>query len=88
MAPLLSVSLPDTQVISSVSDNTLRVWDSQTGAEVQRLVGHQAQVHILEAHPFDPRLAMSASYDGTTRLWNLYTGENLARCGASRSHRR
>ena len=77
------IRLHAAQVISSVSDYTLRVWDSQTGAEVQRLVGHQAQIHILEAHPFDHRLAMSASYDGTTRLWNLYTGANLARSAAA-----
>jgi WD40 repeat protein len=67
------------QIISSVSDHTIRVWDSHTGLEVQRLVGHEAQVHILECHPLDHRLAMSASYDGTTRLWNLYTGQPLAR---------
>jgi WD40 repeat protein len=67
------------QVISSVSDHTIRVWDTHTGLEVQRLVGHEAQVHILECHPLDHRLAMSASYDGTTRLWNLYTGQALAR---------
>lgn len=69
------------QVISSVSDHTIRVWDSHTGLEVQRLVGHEAQVHILECHPVDHRLAMSASYDGTTKLWNLYTGQALARYG-------
>ena len=62
-----------------MSDHTIRVWDSHTGLEVQRLVGHEAQVHILECHPLDHRLAMSASYDGTTRLWNLYTGQALAR---------
>lgn len=67
------------QVISSVSDHTIRVWDAQAGVEVQRLVGHQAQVHILECHPFDHKLAMSASYDGTTKLWNLHTGQLLTR---------
>ena len=67
------------QVLSSVSDHTIRVWDAQGGVEVQRLVGHQAQVHILECHPFHHQLAMSASYDGTTKLWNLHTGQLLAR---------
>lgn len=67
------------QVISSVSDHTIRVWNAQSGAEVQRLVGHQAQVHILECHPFDHKLAMSASYDGATKLWNLHTGQLLTR---------
>ena len=67
------------QVISSVSDHTIRVWDAQSGQEVQRLVGHQAPVHILECHPLHHRLAMSASYDGTTRLWNLQTGTMLHR---------
>ena len=68
-----------TQVISSVSDHTIRVWDAHLGVEVQRLVGHQAQVHILECHPQDHKLAMSASYDGTTKLWNLHTGQLLTR---------
>ena len=67
------------QVISSVSDHTIRVWDAHSGQEVQRLVGHQAPVHILECHPLHHRLAMSASYDGTTRLWNLQTGTMLHR---------
>ncbi|KAL0034434.1 hypothetical protein WJX79_002167 [Trebouxia sp. C0005] len=74
----LAWSHDDMLVISSVSDHTIRVWDTHTGLEVQRLVGHEAQVHILECHPLDHRLAMSASYDGTTRLWNLYTGQALA----------
>ncbi|KAL0024726.1 hypothetical protein WJX77_011758 [Trebouxia sp. C0004] len=74
----LAWSHDDMLVISSVSDHTIRVWDTHTGVEVQRLVGHEAQVHILECHPVDHRLAMSASYDGTTRLWNLYTGQALA----------
>lgn len=68
-----------TQVLSSVSDHTIRVWDAHSGLEVQRLVGHQAQVHILECHPLDHKLAMSASYDGTTKLWNLHTGQLLTR---------
>ncbi|KAL3137809.1 hypothetical protein ABBQ38_005065 [Trebouxia sp. C0009 RCD-2024] len=73
----LAWSCDDMLVLSSVSDHTIRVWDAQAGVEVQRLVGHQAQVHILECHPFNHKLAMSASYDGTTKLWNLHTGQLL-----------
>lgn len=67
------------QVVSSVSDHTIRVWSAQTGQETQRLMGHQAPVHILECHPLHHHLLMSASYDGTIRLWNLHTGKMLRR---------
>ena len=76
---VLVLTMTVLQVVSSVSDHTIRVWDAETGQEVQRLVGHQAPVHILECHPLHHRLAMSASYDGTTRLWNLQTGKMLHR---------
>jgi WD40 repeat protein len=36
-------------------------------------------VHILECHPTDPALALSASYDGTLALWDTGSGAVLRR---------
>ena len=33
-----------------------------------------AQVHVLEAHPCDPRLLLSAGYDGQLLLWDVLRG--------------
>ena len=45
----------------------------------QRLVGHTAQIHILEGHPHDHRLAMSAAYDGKAFVWDIASGMALNR---------
>jgi hypothetical protein len=34
---------------------------------------------VLEAHPRDPRLLMSAGHDGNVILWNILTGKMLKR---------
>ena len=38
-----------------------------------------AQVHVLEAHPSDPRLLLSAGYDGQLLLWDVLTGAQVKR---------
>lgn len=35
---------------------------------------------MLECHPFDPRLCLSAGYDGFTILWDIEKGTQLVRC--------
>lgn len=39
------------------------------------------RTHVLECHPLDPCLVMSAGYDGQTIVWDLVEGQALARCG-------
>ena len=68
------------QVLAAISDNTVAVWDAHRGDLSQRLHGHTSRAHVLECHPTDPRLAMSAGYDGQTIVWDLVEGEPLARC--------
>ena len=38
------------------------------------------QLHVLEAHPFFTRLAMSAGYDGQIMLYDIEEGHILKRC--------
>ncbi|KAK9829398.1 hypothetical protein WJX72_005590 [[Myrmecia] bisecta] len=70
-------STDDSKILAAVTDHSIWVWDAFSGEVSQRLVGHAASVHILECHPTDHRLAMSASYDGLTIVWNIVTGVML-----------
>ncbi len=67
------------QVLAAISDNTVAVWDAHSGDLMQRLRGHTSGAHVLECHPIDPRLAMTAGYDGQTIVWDLLEGQPLAR---------
>ena len=67
------------QVLAAISDDTIAVWDAHSGELEQRLRGHTFRTHVLECHPLDPRLAMSAGYDGQTIVWDLDEGRALAR---------
>ena len=69
------------QVIASVTDNSLRVWEARHGGPQHTLCGHQADAYILESHPREPRILMSAGYDGRVLLWDVVSGCQFARCG-------
>lgn len=67
----------DSLVITSVNDNSIKVCDSKEGKLLHVLSGHQKGVFVLEAHPFDPRLLLSGSFDGTLILWDVVGGVSL-----------
>ena len=76
-------AVPLLQLLACVSDHSVRVWDANTGALRQRMEGHgHATCGALDCHPTEPRLAMSAGYDGLTIVWDLATGAALAKCAA------
>jgi len=68
------------QVLAAVPGFNILVWDSRTGEQLCCLGGHECNVHVLEGHPLLPNLMMSASYDGTTRIWDLHSGKELSKC--------
>jgi WD40 repeat protein len=63
---------------TSCDDRKIRVWETQTGRLHALLAGHAGLAITLAFAPSNEFLA-SSSYDGTTRLWNLQTGESVAR---------
>lgn len=69
--------LTDRFVITAVSDHTLKVWNSDTGALVHVLHGHQDEVFVLESHPCDPYVLLSAAHDGNMFIWNISTGTQI-----------
>ena len=68
---------PDGQTLASGSDdNTVRLWDANTGEYLRTLTGHSRNVNSVAFSP-DGQTFASGSDDNTVRLWNANTGEYL-----------
>uniref|UniRef100_A0A7N8YIV2 Bromodomain and WD repeat domain containing 3 n=1 Tax=Mastacembelus armatus TaxID=205130 RepID=A0A7N8YIV2_9TELE len=67
----------DTTVITAVSNYLLKVWSTATGQLLHVLSGHDDEVFVLEAHPFDSRIMLSAGHDGNIYIWDLSKGAKI-----------
>uniref|UniRef100_A0A667XY88 Bromodomain and WD repeat domain containing 3 n=1 Tax=Myripristis murdjan TaxID=586833 RepID=A0A667XY88_9TELE len=67
----------DRTVITAVSNYLLKVWNSLTGQLLHVLSGHDDEVFVLEAHPFDSRIMLSAGHDGNIYIWDLTKGVKI-----------
>jgi WD40 repeat protein len=61
-----------TQVLSSSRDQSIHLWDADTGELIRRFDGHTASVNRVLFTP-DDRYVLSASDDRTVRLWDIET---------------
>lgn len=62
---------------SGSDDETIRMWDVETGETVlSPLKGHTCWVYCVAFSPDDRRI-VSGSYDFTVRIWDAQTGEPL-----------
>jgi WD40 repeat protein len=69
---------PDgTRIASCSNDNTVHIWDTQTGRKLARLDGHTSTVRSVVFSPDETRIA-SGSEDNTVRIWDTQTGRQLA----------
>jgi WD40 repeat protein len=62
--------------VSASRDQTLRLWDLESGKTIRMFEGHSGAVNAV-AVTLDGRLAVSASDDQTLRLWDLESGQTL-----------
>ena len=67
---------PDGKLLASASyDDTIRLWDSSTGATLYILEGHFARINYVVFSPDGKLVASSDDY--TIRLWDSSTGAML-----------
>jgi WD40 repeat protein len=64
------------KVVSSSEDSTVQIYDVETGAQLNTLIGHSNKVHSLFWNHDDSKI-FSGSSDGTIRLWDATTGQLL-----------
>ena len=72
----MAVTADGRRAVSASWDQTLKVWDLETGSELRTLAGHTAWVRGV-AVTADGRRAVSASDDKTLKVWDLETGSEL-----------
>jgi WD40 repeat protein len=67
----------DGRTLATAGDEVVRVWDPRTGQRRHVLEGHTNQVTGL-AFSADGRFLVSGSVDGTTRIWDVERGTEVA----------
>ncbi|SCV72504.1 BQ2448_4041 [Microbotryum intermedium] len=64
-----------TQILTTSSDTTVRVFDLSTSATVRIYPRHTDYVRCASFVPSSPSLVFSGGYDGTVRLWDSRQAE-------------
>lgn len=70
-------SLNDKYLFTASSDTKIRVWHGATGQLARVLEAHEREVYVMDCHPTDERILLSAGYDGKCILWDIETGKAL-----------
>ncbi|MBI4778779.1 hypothetical protein HY792_07675, partial [Candidatus Desantisbacteria bacterium] len=63
-------------LLSASEDNTLRLWEKETGREIRQFKGHTARI-LSCAFSTDGRQILSGSHDNTLKLWDTESGKEL-----------
>src|SRR5207244_4484082 len=72
----LALSRDGKRAIGGGTDRTARVWDVDTGDEIQKLVGHLEAVWGAALFA-DGRRAVTGAWDRSIRVWDVASGKEL-----------
>jgi WD40 repeat protein len=72
----VAIAADGARALSSSLDQTIRMWDLQTGETLHALEGHSGFVRAVAATA-DGRQAISGSGDKTVRYWNVHAAPKL-----------
>ncbi|KIK41535.1 hypothetical protein CY34DRAFT_45343, partial [Suillus luteus UH-Slu-Lm8-n1] len=75
--PAFAVFPDRRRMVTSSVDNTLRIWDLETGEVLKKMEGHSRGVFAL-AVSRDGQIIASGNYGGELIAWHGETGESLA----------
>lgn len=75
---MVSWDRSDSWIVTAVNDHSIKVWNSKTAKLHNVLRGHTDELYVLESHPKDPHVLLSAGHDGQLFLWDICKGEKLA----------
>ncbi|KAF8980761.1 hypothetical protein BGZ46_003723 [Entomortierella lignicola] len=67
----------DAILATAGTDRVIHVLSLARSKELVRLIGHNHTVTDIQAHPTKDEYLLSASKDGTVRMWNILTGKCL-----------
>jgi WD40 repeat protein len=68
---------PDSKyILTSIGNNTARVWDVATGRPLATLVGHTGPIACM-TFTTDSRFVATGSYDTTIKIWATKTGREV-----------
>ncbi|KAG0251319.1 Bromodomain and WD repeat-containing protein 3 [Actinomortierella ambigua] len=72
-------SLDDRSIVLTTSLGEIKVFDAKTGEWKHTLKGHTrfTEIYVVDVHPVDPRLVLTAGYDGHIFLWDIREGKQL-----------
>jgi WD40 repeat protein len=60
------------------SDNSLKVWDIDSGTELLTMAGHDSEIRCIAISP-DGEKVVSGSRDNSVRLWDVTSGQEMLR---------
>lgn len=65
-------------IVSCSKDSLAKLWSTQTGENVQTLIGHNDSINSVEFSP-DGKSIMTSSDDKSIKIWsvNIETSENI-----------